>query len=154
MATKTAYVVFILPIVLSLTLGSIVLADVLGEPGRKLNMWPGESTPHISNNPSIKIIGFEEQYPILSPIQIKIHVSDSMFDCGDLYVTIQSLETNSKILQKGFLQQCFSESDEFLPIDDEFSETIDIPGQYEIIVEIKSKNQENSITSSEKFTIK
>ena len=41
-----------------------------------------------------------------------------------------------------------------MPIDDEFSELIDSPGQYEIVSEIKDKTYKKSLTSSERFIVK
>ena len=51
-------------------------------------------------------------------------------------------------------KQCFDDNNSFLPIDDDFSEKIGTPGKYEIVVDILDKNQKNSITTSEKFTVK
>ena len=155
MVTRLVYVVFILPIILSITFGSIVLADVLQEPGRELNMWPnGSINKTISNVTSIEIIGLEKQYTASNPVQIQVKVDDASFDCGDLYITIYSSGKSIPITQSGFLEQCFAENDELLPIDDQFSEIIVNPGQYELIVKMNDQNQKSSITASEKFTIK
>jgi hypothetical protein len=155
MVTRLVYVVFILPIILSITFGSIVLADVLQEPGRELNMWPNGSTNRpISTAMSIEIIGLEKQYTTSNPVQIQVKVDDTSFDCGDLYITIYSSGKSMPIAQSGFLEQCFAENGEFLPLDDHFSEIIVNPGQYELIVKMNDQNQKSSITASEKFTIK
>ncbi len=151
MATSSVYIVFLLPIVLSIAFGTIVMADVLQSPDREFNMWP-MSNSDIHNNKSISIIGLEKQYSISTPIQIQVKVDDSQFDCGDLYVTVYSGK-NTVIMQNGFLQQCFDENNALLPINDNFSEIIDTPGQYELVVKLTDQNQ-NSITTSGKFTIK
>ena len=39
-------------------------------------------------------------------------------------------------------------------MDDEFSEIIGAPGQYELVVKMHDQNQKSSITASGKFTIK
>ena len=150
MATRLAYVIFILPIVLSITFGSVVMADVLQSSDRELNMWRVGPT---NNDKSIQIIGLEKQYPASSPIEIQVNIDDPFFDCGDLYVTIYSGK-NTVITQSGFFKQCFDENNILLPIDDEFSEIIDTPGQYELVVKINDQNQKSSITTSGKFTIK
>ena len=67
MATRLAYVVFILPIVLSIAFGSVVMADVLQSSDRELNMWRVGPT---NNDKSIQIIGLEKQYPASTPIEI------------------------------------------------------------------------------------
>ncbi|MEX2192569.1 MAG: hypothetical protein WD717_04235 [Nitrosarchaeum sp.] len=150
MATRLAYVVFILPIVLSIAFGSVVMADVLQSSDRELNMWRVGPT---NNDESIQIIGLEKQYPASTPIEIQVNIDDPFFDCGDLYVTIYSGK-NTVITQSGFFKQCFDENNVLLPIDDEFSEIIDTPGQYELVVKMNDQNQKSSITASEKFTIK
>lgn len=151
MATRLTYIVFILPIVLSVAFGSIVMADVLQSSDRELNMWRVGSTA-MSHDKSINIIGLEKEYLVSAPIEIQVKVDDPLFDCGDLYVTIYS--GNTVVTQSGFFKQCFDENNTLLPVDDEFSEVIDAPGQYELVVKMSDQNQKNSITSSEKFTIK
>ena len=150
MATGLAYVVFILPIVLSIAFGSVVMADVLQSSDRELNMWRVGPT---NNDKSIQIIGLEKQYPASTPIEIQVNVGDPFFDCGDLYVTIYSGK-NTVITQSGFFKQCFDENNVLLPMDDKFSEIIDTPGQYELVVKMNDQNQKSSITASGKFTIK
>ncbi|CAD6368936.1 conserved exported hypothetical protein [metagenome] len=152
MATRLVYVVFILPIVLSIAFGSIVMADVLQSPGRELNMWPVHSG-NASNDKSITIIGLEKQYTVSSPIEIQVTVNDSIFDCGDLYVTIYYGE-DTVISQNGFFKQCFVNNKSILPVDDRFSEVIDTPGQYKLVVKMNDQNQKSSISASGKFTVK
>ena len=153
MATRLVYVVFILPIVLSIAFGSAVMADVLQSPDREINMWRvGSNT--LTHDKSIKIIGLETQYLVSTPIEIQVKIDDAFFDCGDLYVTIYSSGKNTVITQSGFFKQCFDENNALLPVGDEFSETIDTPGQYELVVKMNDQNQKSSITANEKFTIK
>ncbi|GKS66948.1 hypothetical protein YTPLAS73_04950 [Nitrosarchaeum sp.] len=153
MVTSLVFVVFVLPIVISIAFGTFVMADVLQSSDRDLNMWPGSNSHIISNDESISIIGLEKQYSISTPIQIQVKVENSKFDCGDLYVTIYSGK-HAVVTQNGFLQQCFDENNSFLPIDDNFSEIIDTPGQYELVVKINDQNQKSSITTSGKFIVK
>jgi len=152
MATSLVYVVFVLPIVLSIAFGTVVMADVLQSPDRELNMWPMGNSEIMKNDEDISIIGLENQYSILSPVQIQIKVDDSQFDCGDLYVTVYS--GKHIVTQSGFLKQCFDENNSLLPIDDDFSEIIDKPGQYDLVVKMTDQNQKSTITTSGKFTIK
>lgn len=153
MATRLVYIVFVLPVILSIAFGTVVMADVLQSPERELNMWPMSNSNIISNDESISIIGLEKQYSISTPIQIQVKVDDSQFDCGDLYVTVYSGK-HAVVTQSGFLQQCFDENNSFLPIDDNFSEIIDTPGQYDLVVKMTDQNQKSTITTSSKFTIK
>jgi len=153
MATRLVYVIFILPILLSIALGSVVMADVLQSPGRELNMWQINSENSSNHDKSITIIGLEKQYSISTPIEIQVKITDSFYDCGDLYVTIYSVK-DTVISQNGFFKQCFVKNNSILPVDDKFSETIDTPGQYELVVKMNDQNQKSSITDSKKFTIK
>ena len=151
---NVAFVVFLLPVILSLSLGSFVLGEVLQEPDRELNMWQFETGPVSSG--AIKISGLEKEYTTAEPIEIEISVSDSAFDCGDLYITIYDLDQTPKqaVTQSGFFGQCFDKNNGILPVDDEFSETVDDAGQYEIMIEISDKNYEKTITANERFTVK
>ena len=153
MATRLVYVVFVLPIVISIAFGTVVMADVLQSPDRELNMWPMGNHNIMTNDESISIIGLEKQYSISAPIQIQVKVDDSQFDCGDLYVTVYSGK-QTVVTQSGFLQQCFDTNHSLLPIDDTFSEIIDKPGQYDLVVKMTDQNQKSSISASGKFTIK
>ena len=152
MTTSLVYVVFVLPIVLSIAFGTFVMADVLQSPDRELNMWPMDNSEIMKNDEDISIVGLENQYSISSHIEIQVKVDDSQFDCGDLYVTVYS--GKHIVTQSGFLKQCFDENNSLLPIDDDFSEIIDRPGQYDLVVKMTDQNQKNSITTSGKFTIK
>ena len=153
MATRLVYVVFVLPILLSIAFGSVVMADVLKSPDRDLNMWRINSENTSNQDKSIIIIGLEKQYSTTSPVEIQVKISDSFYDCGDLYVTIYSGK-DTVISQNGFFKQCFVKNNSILPVDDRFSEIIDTPGQYELVVKMNDQNQKSSIIDSVKFTIK
>ena len=153
MATKRVFVVFVLPVIFSFIFGSVVLVDILQQPGRELNMWPmsysGEGSSHTG---SLEIIGLSNQYTVTEPVEIQIIASDS-FNCGDLYITIYSSETNDVVTQSGFLNQCSTLENNFLPVTDRFSEIIDTPGSYKIVADMVSKDL-LSASTSEKFTVK
>ena len=152
MVTKKVFLVFGLPVIFSVIFGSVVLNDILQEPNRELNMWPMSFSETSSHDAIIEIIGLSNQYSTSEPVEIKINVNDSSFDCGDLYVTIYSSEKNV-ITQGGYFEQCFEEGNYLLPIGDSFSEIVDIPGSYEIVVEMVSKELKN-ISIRGIFTVK
>ena len=154
MVRGVTYAVYVLPIVFSIIFGSIVMADILQEPGRELNLMRFGSMSENSNNENIEIFGLKTQYSISEPIEIQISVNDPSFSCGDLYITIYPSGKENAITQSGYFKQCFDANNSFLPIDDDFSEKIGAPGKYEIVVDILDKNQKNSITTREKFTVK
>jgi hypothetical protein len=153
MATKKVIVVFVLPLIFSLIFGSAVMADILQKPDRELNMWPMSSLEgSTSYGATIEIIGLLKQYSTSEPIEIQVKIDDSSFNCGDLYVTIYSIEKNDVINQSGFFEQCFEKGSKILPVGDVFSKVIDIPGSYKIVVEMVSKKLMN-ISTSGSFTI-
>ena len=154
MARGVTYVVYVLPIVFSVIFGSIVMVDILQDPGRELNLLQVGSMEISSHNEPIKIIGLEKQYSISESVQIQVIVDEKSFSCGDLYVTIYTSDKENAVTQSGYFQQCFDDDNPFLPIKEKFSEVIDTPGQYSLVVDLLDKNQKNSITTSEKFTVK
>ncbi len=153
MATKRVFVVFVLPVIFSVIFGSAVMADILQKPDRELNMWPMSSSEGFSTHKSsIEIVGLAKQYTTSEPVEINIKMNDTLFDCGDLYVTIYSSK-NDVITQGGFFEQCFVKANQLLPVDDKFSKVIDTPGTYEIVAEMVSKDLKN-ISIKGTFTIK
>jgi hypothetical protein len=154
MARGGTYVVYVLPVVFSVIFGSVVMVDILQDPGRELNLLQVGSIEERLHNESLEIIGLKKQYSISEPVQIQVIVDDLTFSCGDLYITIYTSEKENTVTQSGYFIQCFDDNNPFLPIKDRFSEVVDIPGQYELVVDLLDKSQKNSITTSEKFTVK
>ena len=154
MARGVTYVVYVLPVVFSVIFGTIVMVDVLQEPGRELNLLRFGSFELPSTSNEMEIIGLENQYSVSEPVQIQVMVNDESFSCGDLYVTIYPSGSQNAVSQSGYFNQCFNENNPFLPNTERFSEVIDTPGNYEIVADMLDENQENSITTSEKFIVK
>ena len=151
MATKTLYTVFVLPVIFSIVFSVVVMVGILNESDREVNMWQfGDSG---SSDKSIQIIGLAKQYSTSTPVKILVDVSDPFFDCGDLYITVYSSD-KSIFAQGGFLDQCFVSTGSQLPLGEGFSQVIDTPGQYELVAEMRDKEQKHDISSSEKFTVK
>ena len=153
MASKSVFIIFVLPVIFSLIIGVVVLSGVLQTPDRELNMWPISSSDGFSSNSSLlQIIGLSKQYSTSEPVEIQVKIDDSSFRCGDLYVTIYSSGKSDVITQGGFFNQCFDENN-LLPIGDSFSKVIEIPGLYEIVIEMVSKDMKN-ISTKGIFTVK
>ena len=152
MVSTRLFVVFILPIIFSVIVGSIVMADTLQKPDRELNMWP-MSHSETSHGSSIQIIDLSSQYSVSESIEIKVKITDSSFNCGDLYITIYNSEKNNVITQGAFFEQCFSSESNLLPIDNKFSKVISTPGSYDLVVDMISKDLSN-ISTSGIFTVK
>ena len=152
MVSTRLFVVFILPIIFSVIVGSIVMADTLQKPDRELNLWP-MSNSETSHGSPIQIIGLSSQYSLSESIEIKVKISDSSFNCGDLYITIYNSEKSNVITQGAFFEQCFNSESNLLPIDDKFSKVISTPGSYNLVVDLISKDLSN-ISTSGTFTVK
>ena len=65
MATGGAvYVVFLLPVIVSIIFGSLVMAEILKEPERKLNFWQFKSSDsHDVSSDSIRIWDLKVNIP-------------------------------------------------------------------------------------------
>ena len=155
MVSKRVFIVFVLPVIISIIIGSAVLSDVLQKPGRELNMWPMSNFEGIvtSHSSPIEIIGLSKQYATTEPVEIQVKVGDSSFSCGDLYITIYSSGKNDVITQGGFFEQCFESGSSIIPVGDEFSKIVDTPGSYDIVAEMVSKQLKN-ISTKGTFTVK
>ena len=153
---KIALLVFVFPVVISIVFGGSVLSNVLGQPDRHLNMWPFVShQPLQTGDKSIQIQNLANSYSTFTPVSITVQVNDTAFDCGDLYVTIYDTDTspNQVAAQNGYFSQCFAENNLTLPIHDSFSQIIGKPGNYEIVTEMKDKNNQNTIKSTANFKV-
>ncbi len=154
---KVVFAVFLIPAIVSVLFGGFVLGEVLKKPERDLDMLPFDfSGKFVSSSGVMKIIGLQEEYSNSTPIEISISVSDPIFDCGDLYITIYDVSKLPKevVTQSGFFDQCYEKNNLVMPIDDKFSELVDSPGQYEIVSEINDKAYKNSLTTNERFIVK
>jgi len=119
-------------------------------------MWPFELSDKILvTSGAITIIGLDDNLSKSQPIKITVSVSDPIFDCGDLYITIYDISKTPKevVTQSAFFGQCYEKNNLMMPIDDEFSETID-SGKYEIVAEINDKEYKKTLTASETFIVK
>jgi len=154
-ARGIVFAVFLLPIISSINFCAFVLNGILIEkPERELNMWQFDSDFVLTHD--IEILGLEKQYSTSDPVEILVSIDDSLFDCGDLYITIYDVSSFSKqvVTQSGFFDQCFAKNNSVLPIGDEFSETVDKSGNYEIIIQMVDEGGKNSVSKSAKFSVK
>jgi len=148
------FIVFILPIIFSILVGSVVMADTLQKPDRELNMWPmSNSESSASHGLSIQIIGLSSQYSVSEPVEIEVKISDFSFNCGNLYITIYTSGKSDVVTQGGFFEQCFENGSNILPVNDKFSKVISIPGSYQLVADMVSKDLSN-ISTSGIFTVK
>ncbi|MDP6857817.1 MAG: hypothetical protein QF559_02670 [Candidatus Nitrosopelagicus sp.] len=151
--TKSPFIVYILPIILSVSLGTLVMAEALNDPERELSMWQFDSTQSITKQgENLTIIGLDRTYSISDSIQFEIKVNDSDFDCGDLYITI--FEGDQVITQSGFMKQCFEQQNQKIPLGNKYSEIITVSGEYRILIEIFDQNYNDSLSYVANITVK
>ena len=118
MTTKTPFLVYILPIILSVGLGTLVMSEALDDSERTLNMWQIGDKGNLGTD-VMQLIGLETKYSVSESIEFQIKVSNnSTFDCGDLYITLYKFSGSTKevITQSGFLNQCFSNDGGYLSL--------------------------------------
>ncbi len=153
MASRRTFVIFVLPIILSLSLATAVMADVLDKPGREMQMWPPQSSgghgtayvsgPHSSDD-GILIVGLSESYSVGGQIAVGVSVSDAAFDCGDLYITMYDRD-GAVLAQEAFFEQCFVDAGMDLPVEGDFEAAADSPGSYAIVAEMRHDGETISI---------
>ena len=154
---KTALLVFVFPVIISIAFSAFVLSDVLAQPDRQINMWQFVAhQPIQTGDNDIKIQNLVNSYSTFTPVSITVAVNNTAFDCGDLYITIYDLDTspNQVVAQNGYFSQCFAENNLTLPIQDTFSQIIGKSGNYEIVTEMKDKNNQNTIKSTANFKVR
>ena len=139
MAKSSIFLIYLLPIVLSVSLGTAVMAETLSDSERELNFLQFGGEEYISSSKTdIQLIGFSSEIIQNSNLEFSITFSNSDFNCGDLYITIYDVSTSEKqvLTQSGYLKQCFIQNNNILPVGESYSELISKPGLYEIYVEI------------------
>ena len=154
--TKSPFIVYILPIILSVTLGAFVMAEALNDPERELDMWQFDaSSSSTQQHMQLSVIGLDKTYSTSESIEFKINVNDVNFDCGDLYITIyQTNQQNVVITQSGYLKQCFIQQNQNIPLGDIYSESITKPGKYQIHIEIFDQKYRDSLSYVADITVK
>ena len=153
MAKSSIFLIYLLPIVLSVSLGTAVMAETLSDSERELNFLQFGGEGYISSSKTdIQLIGFSSEIIQNSNLEFSITFSNSDFNCGDLYITIYDVSTSEKqvLTQSGYLKQCFIQNNNILPVGESYSELISKPGLYEIYVEIfdEKYSKNTSITQT------
>ena len=156
LAKPSVFVIYILPIVLSVSLGTAVMAETLSSPDRELNFLQFGGEGYTSSSKSgISLVGFNHEMTQNSNLEFSIEVLNSDFNCGDLYITIYDVTSSEKqvLTQSGYLKQCFIQNNDILPVDDDYSELITKSGTYEIYVEIFNEKYSENISITETLRV-
>jgi len=155
---KSPFIVYILPIILSVSLGTFVMAEALNDGQRGFDMWQFDTDISTSKQEGngLTIIGLEKTYSISEKVEFEIKVNNKNFDCGDLYITLyQIVGSNENVVtQSGFLKQCFMKTQQSLPIGEEYSETLSELGTYKIVIEIYDEKYKGVISFDETIIVK
>lgn len=149
MAKYSTFIIYLLPIVLSVSLGTAVMAETLSDSERELNFLQFDGAGYTSSSKTdIQLVGFSSEIAQNSNLEFSITFSNSDFNCGDLYVTIYDVSTSEKqvLTQSGYLKQCFIQNNNILPVGERYSELISKPGLYEIYVEIFDEKYSKNVS--------
>ena len=137
------------------------MAETLNDSDRELNFLQfGEKSSTTSSSPNstsqLSIVGFSSEITQNSNLEFSVKVTNSNFNCGDLYITIFDVSTSDKqvLTQSGFLNQCFIENNNMLPVNENYSELISKSGTYEIFVEIYDIKYTKKISVTEILEVK
>ena len=135
------------------------MAEALNDPERELDMWQFDPTTSSTKQGTheLDIIGLEKAYSVSEPIQFKIKINDSDFECGDLYITIYEMSNEGDdqvVTQNGYLKQCFLKYQQNLPLGEEYSEIITNSGMYKIVIEVFDQAYDDSLSYVGIITVK
>ncbi len=144
----TAIAAFVIPIVFSFVYGGSVL--LLGLGGQ--SEWVSQSP---TSADSISITGLNSEYAVSENIGAQVSISDSAYDCGDLYLTIYDVSSSEKkaVSQNAFFDQCYGAAGT-LPLNEAFSEKIDKPGKYSLVAQLFDSDGNKFLTAEKQITVK
>ena len=157
---KSPFIVYVLPVILSVSLGTFVMAEALNDGQREFDMWQFDNTgisSSIQQGDGLSTIGLEKTYSTSDKIEFKIKVSNTNFECGDLYVTIYEITDSGDdqvLTQSGYLKQCFIKNQQNLPIGEKYSEILTESGTYRIVVQIYDEKYKGVISFDETIIVK
>ena len=157
MVKSSAFLIYILPIVLSVSLGTAVMAETLSSSDRELNFLQfGGEGYSTSDTSGISFVGFNSEITQNSNLEFSLNFSNSDFNCGDLYITIYEITNSEKqvFTQSGYLKQCFTQNNNILPVGENYSELIPKSGTYEIHIEIFDDKYSNNISMTKTLLVK
>ena len=151
----SAFVIYVLPIVLSVSLGTAVMAETLSSSDRELNFLQFGGESYSITKDEINLVGLNTELKQNSNLEFSINFSNSDFNCGDLYITIYDITSEKQVLtQSGYLKQCFIQNNNSLPVDETYSELLSKSGIYEIHIEIFDQKYSKSVSMTETLRVK
>ena len=155
MVKASAFVIYVLPIVLSVSLGTAVMAETLSSSDRELKLLQFGGESYSITKDEINLVGLNTELKQNSNLEFSINFSNSDFNCGDLYITIYDITSEKQVLtQSGYLKQCFIQNNNSLPVDETYSELLSKSGIYEIHIEIFDQKYSKSVSMTETLRVK
>ena len=152
--SKSPFLVYVLPVILSISLGTLVMAEALNDPKRELNMWQSDGSTN-SLAQEIRIIGLENTYSANESIKFSVKVFDNSFDCGDLYITIYKTDLGNQVItQSGYLKHCFALNQKNLPVDEDYSVSLSESGSYKTIIEFYDETYKETLSYTQSFIVR
>jgi len=132
------------------------MAETLSSSDRELNFLQFGGEAYTSDTGEISFDGFNSEITQNSNLEFGLIVTNSDYNCGDLYITIYDISTSEKQIftQSGYLKQCFIQNNNILPVGESYSELISKPGSYEIHIEIFNDKYSDSISVTKTLLVK
>jgi len=133
------------------------MAETLTSSDRELNFLQfGDEGYTSSSKNVINLVGFNDELLQNSNLEFSIKLSNSDFNCGDLYITIYDVSNSVKevLTQSGYLKQCFIQNNNILPVGENYSELMPESGIYEIHIEIFNEKYSKNISTTETLRVK
>ena len=132
------------------------MAETLSSSDRELNFLQFGGEAYTRDTGEISFDGFNSEITQNSNLEFGLKVTNSDYNCGDLYITIYDISTSEKQIftQSGYLKQCFIQNNNILPVGESYSELISKPGSYEIHIEIFNDEYSDSISVTKTLLVK
>lgn len=149
LSSRSLVAAFLIPITFSFIYGGVVLGLSLQDPNRGFSLETGSQ-----QSDSMQIVDLQNQYTSSDQISAHVSVSDAAFSCGDLYLTIYDVSTGQRkaVKQGAFFDQCYGSSGT-LPLQESFSEKINLPGEYLLEAQLFDENGDKFLTASQRFSV-
>ncbi len=135
--------VFVIPVIASVALASVVMGQMLQGPER----GSGGASEHVT------IVGLKPVYAAPANIEVHVHVTHDRFDCGDLTVDIRQQPGQTSVHQEGFFGQCFASTNTMIPLGGAFSATVTEPGTYSLVATIQDAQKSRTASAVGAFTV-
>ena len=137
MASKSAYMIFVFPVAVSVPAAAFVMAGLM-DGGAE------------ASAASVRLVGLPEIHPASEPLVVSA-LADPAFDCGDVYITVFGPD-GARIAQESYLEQCFAAAGAPVPVGGQFALTL-AEGTYRVAVDVIDSTNENAASDAAIVTV-